>query len=208
MFKVVALSLALAAPLAANTGTPVITVDPAVAASKAEVVNWKVDVVHSELHFSIRHLISRVGGTFNDWSGTITADPNDWSNASVNIVIKTASINTKVEPRDNHLRTADFFDAEKFPEITFKSTSIKRNENEIVLAGDLTMRGVTKPIVLKGRFNGIVVGDKGKKRAGFSVTTSIDRTDFGVSYNRVMEGAGIALGDEVKITINLAADEV
>lgn len=171
----------------------------------AEPVTWNIDVTHSELVFRIRHLVSRVNGTFRDWQGTIAADPANWNDGQVNIVIQTASIDTRSERRDNHLRSADFFDAATFPTITFKSTAVKVEGTSVTLSGELTIRGVTKPVTLTGEYLGMTGDGPKKQRVGFQATTKINRMDFGVSYNRAVEGGGTLLGDEVEILVTVAA---
>ncbi|HWA14989.1 MAG TPA: YceI family protein [Gemmatimonadales bacterium] len=166
---------------------------------------WKIDKTHSELSFRIRHLVSRVSGTFLDWDGTITGDPTNWNAGSVTVAIRTASITTNNERRDTHLRSPDFFDAATYPEISFKSTSVKVDGENITLNGDLTMRGVTKPITLTGTYNGIQPGQGGRDRVGFEVSTKVNRLDYGVKYNRAVEGGGTLLGDEVTIQVTVAA---
>ena len=174
-------------------------VSAVVAAS--DTMKWRIDVSHSELTFRIRHLVSRVNGTFREWSGTITGDPADWSkDGAVEVTIQTASIDTRSERRDTHLRSPDFFDAANHPTITFRSRSVRAAGAQLIIEGDLTMRGVTKPVTLTGE----VVTVAGE-RAGFSAQTKINRLDFGVSYNRGVEGGGVLLGDEVTIDLVIAA---
>ena len=175
------------------------------AAAAPVVSTWKIDATHSELLFRIRHLVSKVTGTFTDWDGTITGDPTDWKTGSVVVNIRTASISTNNQRRDTHLRSADFFDAANYPEMTFKSTSVVVNGESVTLNGDLTLRGVTKPIVLTGTFNGVLPSSDGRDKVGFEVTTKINRLDFGVSWNRAVEGGGALLGDEVTIQVTIEA---
>ncbi len=169
------------------------------------VSTWKIDATHSELLFRIRHLVSKVTGTFTDWDGTITGDPAEWKSGSVVVNIRTASISTNNQRRDTHLRSADFFDAANYPEMTFKSTSVAVNGESVTLNGDLTLRGVTRPIVLTGTFNGVLTSSDGRDKVGFEVTTRINRLDFGVSWNRAVEGGGALLGDEVTIQVTVEA---
>lgn len=166
---------------------------------------WKIDATHSELLFRIRHLVSKVTGTFTDWDGTITGDPADWKDGSVVVKIRTASISTNNARRDTHLRSADFFDATTYPELTFKSTSVAVSGQSITLNGDLTMRGVTRPVTLSGTYNGISPSADGRDRVGFEVTTRINRLDYGVSWNRAAEGGGALLDDEVTIQVTVEA---
>ena len=181
---------------------------PVVPAAPAEAppVTWRIDQSHSDISFRIRHLVSRVRGTFNDWSGTIVADPQNLAGGSVQVEIKTASIDTNNERRDTHLRSADFFDAEKHPTITFRSTRVQTRGRRITVTGNLTMHGITRPVVLTGEA-AAPAGAAGKRRIGFEATTTINRKDFDVTWNRAAEGGGVVLGDEVEITINIEAVE-
>jgi polyisoprenoid-binding protein YceI len=201
LFLFLAFAPALAAaqsPLPAQTSRSVTTVSsPSV---------WRIDVNHSELSFSIRHVVSRVRGQFNTWTGTIVADPNDWSTASVEVTAQTSSIDTNNERRDDDLRGPSHFDAEANPTVTFKSTKVTRLAGDsVAVAGNLTMHGITKPVVLRGTFTGMT-GATGKRRAGFEAQTVVNRKDFDMTWNRVVEGTSM-LGDEVKIEIAVAAIE-
>ena len=169
---------------------------------------YVIDAAHSELQFRVRHLISRVTGSFNKWEGTITvADPARWEAAVIEVAIDAASIDTNNDRRDADLRSDSFFDAENHPVITFRSTRIERAGDAAKIHGDLTMRGVTRPVVLEGAFLGATRGAQGKQRVGFEATTTIDRTDFGITWNRAAEGGGLTLADDVQITITVAAVE-
>jgi polyisoprenoid-binding protein YceI len=176
---------------------------PAVAAAP---VRWRIDTAHSELTFRIRHLVSRVSGQFNQWSGTIVADPASLAGGSVEVDIQTASIDTNNERRDTHLRSADFFDAPNHPTITFRSTRVAVEGRELRVHGNLTIRGVTKPVVLEGEMTE-VSGAAGRRRIGFEAQTTINRMDYGVSWNRAAEAGGAVLGDEVRISIAISAVE-
>lgn len=169
-------------------------------------VRWEIDQSHSELTFRIRHLVSRVNGSFNTWSGTIVADPANLAGSSVSVDIQTASIDTNNERRDGHLRSDDFFDAPNHPTITFRSTRVVASGRDLQVHGNLTMRGVTKPVVLRGRMLD-VGGVAGRRRIGFEAETTINRMDYGVSWNRAAEGGGVTLGDEVTITMAIEAVE-
>lgn len=185
---------------------PIVAAQPVRAAAEAAPVTWRIDQSHSDISFRIRHLVSRVRGTFNDWSGTIVADPQNLAGGSVQVEIKTASIDTNNERRDTHLKSADFFDAATHPTITFRSTRVQTRGNNITVTGNLTMHGITKPVVLTGEV-APVAGVAGKRRIGFEATTTVDRKDFNVTWNRAAEGGGAVLGDEVEITINVEAVE-
>jgi polyisoprenoid-binding protein YceI len=193
-------SLFLAPALLVGGGT---TPAPAPVAAP---VTWQIDASHSEVTFRVRHLVSRVRGGFNDFSGTIVADPANLSTGTVQVDIKTASIDTNNERRDTHLRSADFFDAATHPSITFRSTRVVSNGRSITVHGNLTMRGVTKPVVLEGQMLE-VGGVAGKRRIGFEASGTVNRMDYGVSWNRAAEGGGAVLGDEVQITLNIEAIE-
>jgi polyisoprenoid-binding protein YceI len=193
--------LAAAAVAAAPAPRAALPVTAAVAP-----VRWQIDQSHSELSFRIRHLVSRVSGQFNTWSGTITADPASLAGGSVSVDIQTASIDTNHERRDTHLRSADFFDAQNHPTITFRSTRVVAQGRELQVHGNLTIRGITKPVVLEGRMLE-VGGAAGRRRIGFEAETRINRMDYGVSWNRAAEGGGLTLGDEVTISIAIEAVE-
>lgn len=169
-------------------------------------VRWEIDRTHSELTFRIRHMVSRVNGAFNDWSGTVHADPANLAGGRVEVDIRTASIDTRNERRDNHLRSDDFFDAENHPEITFRSTRVEADGSELRVHGNLTIRGVTRPVVLEGRLLE-VAGTPGRRRIGFEAETTINRLDYGVSWNRAAEIGGVVLGDDVRISIAISAVE-
>jgi polyisoprenoid-binding protein YceI len=166
--------------------------------------SWTIDVTHSELTFRIRHMMSRVRGGFGTWSGTIVADPAAWQDGSVEVTIDTRSIDTGNERRDNHLRSGDFFAADSFPTMTFRSTRIERDGDGAKIDGILTIRGVSRPVVLDATFLGIAPERRGD-RIGFEAKTAINRLDYGVAWNRAAEAGGVVLGDEVEITIQVEA---
>lgn len=181
-------------------------VTPARAPRVAPPAVWNIDPVHSGVSFQIRHFVSKVRGKFKDFKGTIAADPEAWQNGSVDVEIATSSISTDNDRRDTHLKSNDFFAADSFPAITFKSTKIERaaGSDDAKVYGNLTIRGVTKPVVLDGHFSGIMKSSQGD-RVGFEATTTVNRLDYGVKWNRAAEGGGAMLGDEVKIEINVEA---
>jgi polyisoprenoid-binding protein YceI len=194
-------SLLLAPALLLGAGAP------AAAPKPAAPITWQIDVTHSELTFRIRHLVSRVNGTFGAWKGTIVADPGNLAGGSVNVEIQSASIDTRNERRDNHLRSADFFDAANHPTITFRSTRVQVDRGgALKIYGNLTIRGTTKAVVLDGRMLQ-VAGTPGRRRIGFEASATIDRMDYGVTWNRAAEGGGLTLGDDVEITIAVEAAE-
>ena len=181
----------------------VLPVTPKPAPTTAAV--WNIDKNHSSVNFQIRHFVSKVRGSFSDFKGTITADPENWENAQIDVVINTPSISTSNERRDADLRSSNFFSVDTFPTITFKSTRIERKGDDAKIHGVLTMRGISKDVVLDGQFNGIQKSAQGGDRVGFDATTTINRLDYGVKWNRAAEGGGVMLGDEVKIEINVEA---
>jgi len=170
----------------------------------SDTATFNIDKGHSEITFRIRHFMTRVSGTFTDWKGTVSGDPAAWTGGSTEIVIQTTSIDTRLEKRDNHLRSVDFFDAATYPQITFKSTSVVVTGEAVTLKGDLTIRGVTKPVVLTGEYLG-TAGEGARQRVGFHVTGKINRVDFGVAWNKVLETGGVMLGDDVDLDISIEA---
>jgi polyisoprenoid-binding protein YceI len=170
---------------------------------------WRIDKSHSVLDFSIRHFMSRVRGTFRDWQGQITlADPTRWETGTVEVAIQTASIFTDNDRRDADLRSENFFAADSFPVITFRSTKVERAGTDARIHGLLTIRGRTRPVVLEGRFLGLqrTQNQQGTtERIGFEASTTINRVEYGVSWNRAVEGGGVMLGDDVKIDIAIEA---
>lgn len=174
---------------------------PAAAAPKI----YTSDLAHSEVGFTIRHLVSKVHGKFDTFKSTIVYDAADPTASSVETEIETKSINTGQARRDNHLRSPDFFLADSFPKITFKSTSITKKGDRFQVAGDLTIRGITKPVVLDAALLGIGPGMMGGEVAGFEGTTRVSRKDFGVSWNKALDQGGLLLGNDVDITLNIEA---
>ncbi len=168
--------------------------------------NWNIDVVHSTVGFTVRHLmVSKVHGLFTKWSGTFAFDENDLAASHVEVTIDVASVDTREPQRDAHLRTGDFFEAEKFPQMTFKSTSVAGSKNQFKVTGDLTLRGVTKPVVLDVEYSGRMKHERMGERVGFSAHTSINRRDFGVSFNQVLDAGGVAISDKVDVNIEVEA---
>lgn len=165
---------------------------------------FDVDTVHSELSFRIRHLFGRVAGTFGNWEGTVAMDTLDIGNTKVDVTIQTASIDTRVKQRDDHLRTSDFFAADSFPTITFRSTKVETAGNLFRVHGDLTIRGRTRPAVLEGTYIGLFDDPWGGRRIAFTASTVINRQDYGVSFNGPFEQIG-QIGDDVTIDIAVEA---
>ncbi len=198
--------LASAFVLAAVLASPAAAQTPAATTTRvaSTAPTWRIDASHSELTFRVRHLVSRVSGSFGEWSGSIVTEPNQFDQGSVQVAIKTASIHTGNTRRDEHLRSDDFFDAAQHPEITFRSRRVEGNGQDIRVHGDLTMRGVTKPVVLEGKYLGATKDGQGRERIGFEAETKINRHDFGVSWNNLVEGSAV-VGEEVTISMVVAA---
>ncbi len=176
-------------------------------AGNAAETTLAIDPVHSTLGFKVRHLFSNVEGHFTKFSGTVRVDPDNPENSSVACTIQTASVDTGVEKRDSHLRTPDFFDAAKFPTMTFKSTKVtKLGPDTADVAGDFTLHGVTKQIVLHVKFLGKGKGMTGGLTTGWEATTAIKRSEYGLTWNKVIEGASV-VADDVDIDLQVAADE-
>lgn len=175
----------------------------AVSAEMAE--TYQIDPVHSTVGFKVKHLFSFVNGRFDDLSGTIQLDNEKPENSSVDVTIETKSINTANEKRDGHLRTADFFDVEKHPTITFKSKSVKQTgEKTADVVGDFTLLGVTKEVTLKAELLGKGKGMEGGQITGWRAATSIKRSDHGMTWGKDIEGVPL-IGDEVEIVIDIEA---
>jgi polyisoprenoid-binding protein YceI len=174
------------------------------AVAQQGVTIWSIDPAHSHVEFAVRHLmISTVKGRFTDVSGVVTSH-DDPAKGAVDIEIGVASIDTREAQRDAHLRSADFFDAENFPTITFKSRRIENVKGDsFTIAGDLAIRGVTRPVVLDVTSEGRGKDPWGGERAGFSATTKIKRSEFGLTWNQLLETGGVAVGDDVKISIDV-----
>jgi polyisoprenoid-binding protein YceI len=166
---------------------------------------WKSDPAHSKVSFSVRHMvISEVTGSFTDFDATLIQTKDDFSDSKLTATIKSNSINTDNDGRDKHLRSADFFNVEKYPEITFVSKSFtKKGKDKYKVAGDLTMLGLTKPVALDVKFNGQVNDMTGNTKAGFKATTKVNRKDFGIVWNKTLEAGGLLVGEDVDVTINV-----
>jgi polyisoprenoid-binding protein YceI len=168
---------------------------------------WDFDLSHSSLNFHVRHLmVSKVHGRFSIWSGVLELDEQDITRSSIDVTIDATSVDTKEDKRDAHLRSADFFDVEKFPTLTFKSTKVeKKGDDEVAMTGDLTIHGVTKSVTLAVELGGQVKDPWGGTRTGFSAKTSINRKDFGLGWNAVLEAGGVVVGEKVEITLEIEA---
>ena len=183
------------------------TTSPSTAATQAPVHTWSIDPSHSLAEFSVRHMmVSTVKGRFTNLSGSITFDPANLAASAVTAVIETNSITTSDEQRDAHLRSADFFDAETFPTITFQSTRVEPVSNERVrIVGNLTIRDATHEVVLDAELNGQGTNPWGKQVVGFSAQTSINRKDFGLNWNVALEAGGVLVSDTIKIALEVEA---
>jgi polyisoprenoid-binding protein YceI len=167
---------------------------------------WTIDPLHSRVGFSIRHvMVNDVHGQFKDFSGTIKVDEKNIPRSSVEFTAKVASIDTAVPKRDEHLRSPDFFDAKKYPNLTFKSNRIERTANGFKAYGTFTMHGVSKPLVIPFTVRGPIDDGWDSWRAGITSTLYINRLDYGVKYNQVLDNGGLALGNMVKVNLDLEA---
>ncbi|HXS57880.1 MAG TPA: YceI family protein [Hanamia sp.] len=166
---------------------------------------WLLDPMHSELQFKIKHLmISNVSGALKSFQAEVETEDEDFSTAKISLVAEMDSISTNNEQRDAHLRNSDFFEVEKYPELKFKSTKVEKTHSDtFALYGELTIKGVTNPVKLNVEFNGTTKDPWGGERAGFVVTGKINRADWGVNFNGVLETGGVLLGEEVKINSEL-----
>lgn len=166
---------------------------------------WDIDKVHSNVGFSVRHLvITKVLGKFNEFAGQVEFDGKNVEGGSVEITIQMTSIDTDNQKRDDHLKGTDFFNVEEFPEMTFKSNKvIKGNDANFKIIGDLTIKGISKEVTLDAEFNGSLAGPWGGTRAGFSATTTINRQDFDMKWSKALEAGGLIVGDEVTIILEL-----
>lgn len=176
------------------------------AATLAAPVPLTVDPSHSSVTFSIRHFFTKVNGAFDKFTADISYDPDKPAASSLKATVDAASINTKNERRDTHLRSEDFFDAEHFPSLTFVSKKTTWKESAFTMEGDLTIRDVTLPVVFTGELTGYGKDNRGSTRAGFSAATTIDRTKFNLVWNKPWEGgSGAMLGNDVKILLDIEA---
>jgi polyisoprenoid-binding protein YceI len=166
---------------------------------------WNIDASHSGVHFSVRHMVvSKVRGAFDRFQGVFAFDPQNPAASKVSVRIETASIDTREEKRDAHLRSADFFDVEKYPELTFVSANVEKRGGEAYrVTGDLTIHGVTRPVVLEVDYLGVGKDPWGNERIGFQAHTSLRRKDFGLNWNQMLEAGGVLVGDEIEISLDV-----
>lgn len=179
----------------------------AVRGAAAETHEYVVDPVHSEVGFKVKHLVSKTPGRFEEYDGKVWLDPaNIAGTLKVSATIQAASVNTQNEKRDQHLETTDFFDVANHPEITFESTAVKKAGDKYEVAGNLTMRGVTKPVTLTAEVTGTGTNPwSGQPMVGLDLTGTVNRKDYGINWNKALDAGGFVLGDEVWIEIHLEA---
>jgi polyisoprenoid-binding protein YceI len=168
---------------------------------------WEIDSSHSSVHFSVRHLvIAKVRGSFARWSGTVQVPDGDFSKATVDVTIDASSIGTGVGQRDEHLKSADFFDVAQFPELRFVGKRVQpRSGDELDVIGDLTIKGITREVVLRVEQHGQAKDPWGNLRTAFTAKTAIDRKDFGLTWNQALETGGVMVGDRVEIEAEIEA---
>jgi len=161
---------------------------------------WLLDPTHSEVQFKVKHLvISTVSGAFKSFEGSLETDTEDFQNAKVNVTLDVNSIDTNQEQRDGHLKGAEFFDAEKYPKISFTSTSLTKDGDDYKLTGNLTIKGITKPVTLDVEYGGSAADFYGNTKAGFDVTGKINRKEFGLTWDGVTEAGAIVVGEDIKL---------
>lgn len=173
----------------------------------ANTTHWEFDLAHSSINFSVRHLVvAKVRGRFGAWSGTLEFDEQNPKDAKVEVQIEAASIDTKDEARDKHLRSGDFLDVDNHKHLSFKSTSVEKvSDKNFRVNGELTVRGHSEPVVLDVEYAGRVKDPWGNERAVFSAHTSVDRKKFGLNWNQALETGGVLVGDKVEIEIEIEA---
>ena len=165
---------------------------------------WVIDPTHSEVHFKVKHLvISTVTGTFKSFEGSLETENENFDDAEIAFSIDVNSINTNQPQRDEHLKSADFFNAEQFPKVTFKSTSFKRDGDDYELTGDLTIKDVTRSIKLNAEYGGTATDGYDNVKAGFEVTGKINRKEYGLTWSAVTEAGAIVVGDDIKLNLNI-----
>ena len=173
-------------------------------AIQAGTTTWKIDPAHTGVEFAVKHMmIATVKGRFTDVAGTVTIDEADPAASKVDITINAASLDTREPQRDTHLRSGDFFDVEKYPTLTFRSTRIEGNAPEFKLTGDLTIHGVTRPITLDVTHEGRGKDPWGGERVGYSATGKLKRSEYGLTWNAALETGGFLVGDDVKIAVDV-----
>jgi polyisoprenoid-binding protein YceI len=166
---------------------------------------WNIDPTHSEIGFKVKHMMfTNVSGKFDKYEGTFLTDGDNFDNAEINFAADVASINTGNTDRDNHLRSADFFDADNHPKLTFKSSSVtKTADNDYEISGDLSLHGVTKFIRLEAEFGGLMTDPWGNSKAAWSLTGKINRKDYGLNWNAALETGGVLVSEEVRLVLEI-----
>ena len=176
------------------------------AATLGSVTTWQVDPAHTHVEFAVKHLmIATVRGRFSDVTGTVIVPDGDFSRAQVEATVNVASLDTREPQRDAHLKSPDFFEVDKYPTMTFRSRRVEhvsRDSNQYRLIGEFTLHGVTKEVALDATFEGVAKDPYGNNRAWFSATGKLNRKDFGLGWNQLLETGGVVVGDEVKISID------
>jgi polyisoprenoid-binding protein YceI len=178
------------------------------AASPALAETYEFDKAHSTVGFTVRHIFTNVGGSFREFDGKVKVDRARPESSSVEFTIKTASIDTNEAKRDEHLRSADFFDAPTHPTITFRSTAVKPGPNNVFeVTGDLTMRGVTKRVTLPVTFLGEAKDAWGNEKVGFELATTLNRKEYGINWSKTLDNGGLVVADEVRVAISVQANK-
>ena len=177
---------------------------------KTQETKWVIDPTHSKVGFKVKHLmISNVLGSFREFEGKVTTEGNDFATARILFSLSAASIDTEVADRDAHLKSPDFFDAEKFPKLVFVGNELKDLGDDLYeLTGDLTIKDVTRPVILQAEFGGVMTDPWGNVKAGFSVSGKINRKDFGLNWNAALEAGGVLVGEEVKLSADIELAKV
>ena len=180
-----------------------------VANDRRTLSQWQLDPTHSSAEFAVRHMmVATVKGSFKSLAGTVGLDEAEWANSRIEAVIDAATIDTGVADRDNHLRSADFFDVAQHPKITFRSTAIEPQAGDAgKVRGDLTIRGVTQPVTLDVTYLGEIKDPWGNRRRGYAAETVLNRKDFGMTWNMVLDTGGVLVGDKIKVTLNIETVE-
>jgi len=165
---------------------------------------WSIDPTHTEIGFKVKHMMfTNVSGKFVSYDATITTEDDNFENANIEFSADINSINTNNADRDNHLKSGDFFDAENYPKLTFKSTSLTKNGDDYELTGDLTLKGVTKSVTLPAEISGLMKDPWGNTKVGINIDGKINRKDWGLNYNAALEAGGVLISEDVRLNIEL-----
>ncbi|MEZ4443560.1 MAG: YceI family protein [Polyangiaceae bacterium] len=169
--------------------------------------NWNLDTTHSSIGFTVRHMVfAKVRGRFASWQGKVELDPDDLTRARVDVEIDATSIDTGVADRDNHLRSGDFLDTEQYPKLRFVSSKVEKVEGDRYrIHGALTIRDVTRDVVLDAEYGGLAIDPWGNRRVAFTATASLDRREFGLTWNQVLEAGGVLVGERIDVEIDVQA---